>query len=55
MPCRLDVLVNNTGIFIAIAETDDYRIEDFDRTVRNNLRTAFLMNKCDASRLFSMW
>ena len=42
---RLDVLVNNAGIFIAIAETDDYRIEDFDWTVRNNLRTAFLMTK----------
>jgi NAD(P)-dependent dehydrogenase (short-subunit alcohol dehydrogenase family) len=42
---RLDVLVNNAGIFIANAETDDYRIEDFDRTVRNNLRTAFLMTK----------
>lgn len=35
---RLDVLVNNAGIFIALAETDDYRIEDFDRTVRHNLR-----------------
>lgn len=42
---RLEVLVNNAGIFIANAETDDYRIEDFDRTVRNNLRTAFLMTK----------
>jgi len=42
---RLDVLVNNAGIFIAIVETDEYRIEDFDRTVRNNLRTAFLMTK----------
>ncbi len=42
---RLDVLVNNAGIFIANAETHDYRIEDFDRTVRNNLRTAFLMTK----------
>ena len=42
---RLDVLVNNAGIFIANAETDDYRIADFDRTVRNNLRTAFLMTK----------
>jgi NAD(P)-dependent dehydrogenase (short-subunit alcohol dehydrogenase family) len=41
----LDVLVNNAGIFIAMAETDDYRIEDFDRTVRHNLRTAFLMTK----------
>ncbi|MDA8090592.1 MAG: SDR family NAD(P)-dependent oxidoreductase [Nitrospiraceae bacterium] len=42
---RLDVLVSNAGIFIAWAETDDYRIEDFDRTVRNNMRTAFLMTK----------
>lgn len=42
---RLDVLVNNAGIFIAWAETGDYLIEDFDRTVRHNLRTAFLMTK----------
>ena len=41
----LDVLVSNAGILIANAETDLYRIEDFDRTVRNNIRTAFLMTK----------
>ncbi|WP_213741918.1 SDR family NAD(P)-dependent oxidoreductase [Bradyrhizobium sp. dw_411] len=41
----LDVLVSNAGIFIASAETDAYRIEDFDRTIRNNIRTAFLMTK----------
>jgi len=41
----LDVLVSNAGVFIANAETDAYRIEDFDRTVRNNIRTAFLMTK----------
>src|ERR1019366_293911 len=41
----LDVLVSNAGIFIANAETDDYRVEDFERTVRNNIRTAFLMTK----------
>jgi NAD(P)-dependent dehydrogenase (short-subunit alcohol dehydrogenase family) len=39
------VLVSNAGIFIANAETDDYRVEDFERTVRNNIRTAFLMTK----------
>ena len=39
---RLDVLVNNAGIFIAIAETDDYRIEDFDRTVRKISAPPFL-------------
>jgi len=42
---RLDVLVNNAGIFIAYAETDAYRLEDFERTLRNNIRTAFLMTK----------
>ena len=42
---RLDVLVNNAGIFIALAATEDYRLEDFDHTLRHNLRTAFLMTK----------
>ena len=41
----LDVLVNNAGVLIASAETDAYRVEDFDRTIRNNIRTAFLMTK----------
>jgi NAD(P)-dependent dehydrogenase (short-subunit alcohol dehydrogenase family) len=41
----LDILVSNAGIFIANAATEDYRIEDFDRTIRNNVRTAFLMTK----------
>jgi NAD(P)-dependent dehydrogenase (short-subunit alcohol dehydrogenase family) len=41
----LGILVSNAGIFIANAATEDYRIEDFDRTVRNNVRTAFLMTK----------
>ena len=41
----LDVLVSNAGIFIANAGTDLYRIKDFDRTVRNNIRTLFLMTK----------
>jgi NAD(P)-dependent dehydrogenase (short-subunit alcohol dehydrogenase family) len=30
---KLDILVRNTNIFIANAATEDYRIEDFDRTV----------------------
>jgi NAD(P)-dependent dehydrogenase (short-subunit alcohol dehydrogenase family) len=42
---RIDILVNNAGIFIGNAETTSYRIEDFDRTMRNNVRTAFLMTK----------
>jgi len=42
---RIDVLVNNAGVFIANAETDKYRVEDFERTIRANIRTAFLMTK----------
>jgi NAD(P)-dependent dehydrogenase (short-subunit alcohol dehydrogenase family) len=42
---RIDVLVSNAGIFIANANTDAYRIEDFDRTLRSNVRAAFLMTK----------
>ncbi|HVJ55961.1 MAG TPA: SDR family NAD(P)-dependent oxidoreductase [Aliidongia sp.] len=42
---RIDILVSNAGIFIANAETDAYRVEDFDRTMRSNVRTAFLMTK----------
>ena len=42
---KLDVLVNNAGVFLAVAETQDYPIEAFDRTLRMNLRSAFLMTK----------
>ncbi len=42
---RLDVLANNAGIFIAFADAEDYRLEDFERTIRANIRTAFLMTK----------
>ncbi|WOJ90226.1 SDR family NAD(P)-dependent oxidoreductase [Methylocapsa polymorpha] len=41
----LDVLVNNAGVFIAFADTENYRLEDFERTIRGNIRTAFLMTK----------
>jgi 3-oxoacyl-[acyl-carrier protein] reductase len=33
----IDILVNNAGV-AAIAPIDDYRLEDFDRTVAVNLR-----------------
>ncbi|HEY9893148.1 MAG TPA: SDR family oxidoreductase [Candidatus Sericytochromatia bacterium] len=42
---RLDILVNNAGVFLATGETQDYPIEVFDQTIRNNIRTAFLMTK----------
>jgi NAD(P)-dependent dehydrogenase (short-subunit alcohol dehydrogenase family) len=42
---HVDVLVNNAGVFVANAATELYQLDDFDRTIRNNLRTAFLMTK----------
>jgi len=42
---RLDILVNNAGVFLDQAEIEKYPIEDFDKTVKNNLRSAFLMTK----------
>jgi 3-oxoacyl-[acyl-carrier protein] reductase len=37
----LDILVNNAGLGI-MAPLDDYRLEDFDRTVAVNLRAVFV-------------
>ncbi len=42
---RLDVLVNNAGVFLVTAETQDYPIDAFDETMRMNIRSAFLMTK----------
>jgi NAD(P)-dependent dehydrogenase (short-subunit alcohol dehydrogenase family) len=42
---KLDVLVNNAGVFLDNAMTEDYPLEDFDRTVRMNIRSAFLMTR----------
>jgi len=42
---RLDVLINNAGVFLDNAMTEDYPIEDFDQTIRMNIRSAFLMTR----------
>ena len=42
---RLDILINNAGVFLDNAMTEDYPIDDFDRTVRMNMRSAFLMTR----------
>lgn len=42
---RLDVLVNNAGVFLDNAMTEDYPIEDFDQTIRMNIRSAFVMTR----------
>jgi NAD(P)-dependent dehydrogenase (short-subunit alcohol dehydrogenase family) len=42
---KLDVLVNNAGIFPFTGETQDYDIRAFDSLLWNNARSAFLMTK----------
>jgi NAD(P)-dependent dehydrogenase (short-subunit alcohol dehydrogenase family) len=42
---RLDVLVNNAGVFLTLTETQDFPIAEFDQTIRMNIRSAFLMTK----------
>jgi NAD(P)-dependent dehydrogenase (short-subunit alcohol dehydrogenase family) len=42
---KLDVLVNNAGVFPEIAECQDFSIDNFDYIIRNNIRSAFLMTK----------
>ena len=42
---KLDILINNAGVFLTTAELDKYPIDDFDLTLRMNVRTAFLMTK----------
>jgi NAD(P)-dependent dehydrogenase (short-subunit alcohol dehydrogenase family) len=42
---RIDVLVNNAGVFLVAAETQDYPVDKFDETLRANVRSVFLMTK----------
>ncbi|NJN57458.1 MAG: SDR family oxidoreductase [Leptolyngbyaceae cyanobacterium SL_5_9] len=42
---KLDVLVNNAGVFLVTATLEDYPIDAFDQTIRMNIRSAFLMTK----------
>jgi NAD(P)-dependent dehydrogenase (short-subunit alcohol dehydrogenase family) len=42
---KLDILINNAGVFPEVAECQDFSIEMFDYILRNNVRNAFLMTK----------
>ena len=42
---QLDVLVNNAGVFLATGETQDYPVDQFDETLRMNVRSAVLMTR----------
>ncbi len=48
---RLDVLINNAGILVVDAKTDDTPVDKFDEHVRCNIRSAFLMTKYALSHL----
>lgn len=42
---KLDILCNVAGVFLEVAETQDFDIVRFDATLRNNIRSTFLMTK----------
>jgi NAD(P)-dependent dehydrogenase (short-subunit alcohol dehydrogenase family) len=42
---KLDILINNAGVFPEIAECQEFTVRSFDYLLRNNVRTAFLMTK----------
>lgn len=42
---KLDVLVNNAGVFPEVNETQDFSIAGFERLIHNNVRTVFLMTR----------
>ena len=42
---KLDILCNVAGVFLEVAETQDFDIVRFDATLRNNVRSAFLMTR----------
>jgi NAD(P)-dependent dehydrogenase (short-subunit alcohol dehydrogenase family) len=42
---KLDVLINNAGVFPEIDEVSSYDETNFDNLLKNNLRTAFIMTK----------
>lgn len=42
---KLDILINNAGVFPVMEEIQNYPIEAFEYLLRNNIRTAFLMTR----------
>jgi NAD(P)-dependent dehydrogenase (short-subunit alcohol dehydrogenase family) len=42
---KLDILINNAGFFDGMVETQDFLPEVFDRMIKWNVRSAFLMTK----------
>ncbi|MHC8306468.1 3-oxoacyl-ACP reductase family protein [Pseudomonas sp. PB3P13] len=46
----LDILVNNAGV-LAVAPLEDFKLEDFDRTLAINVRSVFVATQAAASHM----
>ena len=42
---RLDVLINNAGALPKLAPIDEYPVEDFEKLLHSNIKTAFFMTR----------
>jgi NAD(P)-dependent dehydrogenase (short-subunit alcohol dehydrogenase family) len=42
---KLDILINNAGVFPVMEEIQNFPIEAFDYLIKNNIRTTFLMTR----------
>ncbi len=42
---KLDVLINNAGVFPETNETNEFSTDAFDYLIKNNIRSAFMMTK----------
>ena len=42
---KLDVVVNNAGAFPALAETQDFPVDAFEKLLHNNIQTTFFMTR----------
>ena len=42
---KLDILINNAGVYPEVNTVDEYSEEAFDNMLKNNIRTTFLMTK----------
>lgn len=42
---KVDILINNAGVFPEVNTLEDYSVEAFDNMIKNNIRTTFLMTK----------
>lgn len=42
---KLDILINNAGVYPEVDTVDKFSVEAFDNLIKNNVRTTFLMTK----------